>query len=62
MMDEKQITEVFNAYLRGEWPDGIAIATAPRLSNWRVVIGTFNGAYIMHLAGICLMGQSPLRR
>ena len=39
MTDDIGLNESFRAYLRGEMPAGIVLATAPRLSNWKAVVG-----------------------
>ena len=53
MMNEVQIAEVFGCYLRGEWPNEAEIATAPRISNWLVVVSR-SKPYEMHLSGECV--------
>lgn len=38
MAGDKSLNDSFNAYLRGEMPSGIVLATAPRLSDWTAVV------------------------
>lgn len=38
MTGDKSLNDAFNAYLRGEMPSGIEMATAPRLSDWKAVV------------------------
>lgn len=35
---DKSLNDAFNAYLRGEMPAGVVLATAPRLSDWKAVV------------------------
>jgi hypothetical protein len=37
MAGDKSLNDAFNAYLRGEMPSGIEMATAPRISDWKAV-------------------------
>jgi len=36
--DKRSLNDAFRAYLRGEIPDGIEMATAPRISDWKAVV------------------------
>lgn len=51
--DKGSLNESFNAYLRGEMPAGIVLATAPRLSDWKIVVGRcpFSRVFEMSLVG-----------
>jgi hypothetical protein len=52
-LDEKKLLSDFESYLRGEEPQGVEFATAPRLYDWAVLItkSPGDGSYRMTLTG-----------
>jgi hypothetical protein len=52
-LDEKKLRNDFDAYLRGEDPPGVVLATAPRLDDWAVVVNKSpgDGTWRMTLVG-----------
>lgn len=51
--DKRSLNESFRAYLRGEMPCGIELATAPRISNWKAVADRclYSRTYELKLVG-----------